>query len=162
MLFSFVFNKCAGTELPNWVKNMVNDLWSCADRWQQLLDQKCYLVVDVNSTYRSSLKMGRSSKMAWIAAIRTTRYPLILMFCCDVFMFLVKEEVFSDEDLEWPYPSCLLYGKYFFQAFRSMANKRYKWHVTKSVDVAITIFFSCQRKKNKKSSVRVCGRAYFV
>ena len=106
----------------NWIKNMVNDLWSCADQWLQLLDQKCYLVVDVNSTYRSSLKMGRSSKMAWIAAIRTTRYPLILMFCCDVSMFLVKEEVFSDEDLEWPYLSCLLYGKYFFQAFCSIAK----------------------------------------
>ena len=106
----------------NWIKNMVNDLWSCADQWQQLLDQKCYLVVDVNSTYRSSIKMGGSSKMAWIAAIRTTRYPLILMFCCDVFMFLVKEEVFSDEDLEWPFLSCLFYGKYFFQAFRSIAK----------------------------------------
>ena len=33
--------------------------------------------------------------------IRTTRYPLILMLCCDVFMFLVKQGVPSDEDLEW-------------------------------------------------------------
>ena len=39
------------------------------------------------------------------------------------------------------YPSCLLYGKDFFQTFCSMANKRYKWYVTKSVCAAITIFF---------------------
>ena len=31
----------------------------------------------------------------------TTRYPLILMLCCDVFMFLVKQGVPSDEELEW-------------------------------------------------------------
>ena len=60
------------------------------------------------------------------------------------------------------YPSCLLYGKDFFQTFRSMANKRYKWYVTKSVYVAITIVFFLAKKKNKKSSVRVYGRAYFV
>ena len=43
--------------------------------------------------------MRGSSKMALIDTIRTTRYPLILMLCCDVFMFLdygvVSEEVFS-------------------------------------------------------------------
>ena len=50
-----------------------------------------------------------SSKMAWIVEIRTTRYPLILMLCCDVFIFVVKQGVPSDEDLEWPYPGCLLY-----------------------------------------------------
>ena len=33
----------------------------------------------------------------------------------------------SDEDLEWLYPSCLLYGKECFSAFRSIANYRYKW-----------------------------------
>ena len=31
----------------------------------------------------------------------------------------------SDEDLEWLYPSCLLYGKECFSAFRSIANYRY-------------------------------------
>ena len=38
--------------------------------------------------------------MAWIVAIRTTRYPLILTLRCDVFIFVVKQEVSSDEDLE--------------------------------------------------------------
>ena len=33
--------------------------------------------------------------------MRTTRYPLILILICDVFMFLVKQGVPSDEDLEW-------------------------------------------------------------
>ena len=47
------------------------------------------------------IKMRGSGKMAWIDAIRTTRYPLILILCCDVFMFLVKQGVPSDEDLEW-------------------------------------------------------------
>ena len=89
--------------------------------------------------------------------------------------------------------SCLLHGTYFFQASRSIANKRYEWQVAKSVYVAIIIFlpgrkkrtrnlpfaqmgvhFSCRmihsrdacipgrKKKNKKSSVRVDGRAFFV
>ena len=70
--------------------------------------------VDVNSTYRSSIKMRESRKMAWIVAIRTTRYPLILILCCNVVMFIVKQEVFSDEDLEWLHPSYLLCGKKFF------------------------------------------------
>ena len=39
--------------------------------------------------------------MARIVAIRTTRYSLILMLCCDVFMFLVKQGVPRDQDLEW-------------------------------------------------------------
>ena len=39
--------------------------------------------------------------MVWIVAIRTTRYPLILVPCGDVFMFLVKQGVPSDEELEW-------------------------------------------------------------
>ena len=30
-----------------------------------------------------------------------TRYPLIFMLCCDVFMLLVKEGVPSDEELKW-------------------------------------------------------------
>ena len=36
--------------------------------------------------------------------------------------FLVKQEVFSDEDLEWLHPSYLLCGKKFFQAFRSIED----------------------------------------
>ena len=68
------------------------------------------------------IKMHGSSKMAWIDAIRTTRYRLILMLCCDVFIFVVKRGVPCDEDLEWPYPSCLLYRKEFFRAFRSIAK----------------------------------------
>ena len=64
--------------------------------------------VPVNPTPRPHLpspclckiKMHGSSKMAWIVAIRTTRYSLILMLCCDVFIFLVKQRVPSDEDLE--------------------------------------------------------------
>ena len=44
--------------------------------------------------------MRGSSKMARMVAIRTTRYPLILMLFCDVFMFSVKQGVPSDEELE--------------------------------------------------------------
>ena len=33
--------------------------------------------------------------------MHTTRYPLILMLFCDVFLFSVKQGVPSDEDLEW-------------------------------------------------------------
>ena len=42
------------------------------------------------------IKMRGSSKMAWI-----TRYPLILILSCDVFMILVKQRVPTDEDLQW-------------------------------------------------------------
>ena len=47
------------------------------------------------------IKMCLSSKMAWIDAVRSTRYPFILILCCDVFMCLVKQGIPSDEDLEW-------------------------------------------------------------
>ena len=75
-------------------------------------------------------------------------------------MFVVKQGVFSGENSEWLYPSCLLYGKDFFKAFRSIAKKRYKWYVTKSVYVAMTVF-ATSWKKNKKSSVLV-GVDFFV
>ena len=45
MLFSLVFYKCAGTEYQNWIENMINDLWSCGDQSDQLLDQKFYVFV---------------------------------------------------------------------------------------------------------------------
>ena len=54
----------------------------------------------------------------------------------------------SDEDLEWLYPSCLLYGKECFSAFRSIANYRYKWYVTKSNYVAMKIFLTGRKKRN--------------
>ena len=38
--------------------------------------------------------------MAQMVAIRTTCYPLILMLFCDVFMFLVKQGVPRNEELE--------------------------------------------------------------
>ena len=45
------------------------------------------------------MKMRGFSKMGWIS-IRTTRYSLILMLCYDFFMFIVKQGVPSDEELE--------------------------------------------------------------
>ena len=54
----------------------------------------------------------------------------------------------SDEDLEWLYPSCLLYGKECISAFRSIANYRYKWYVTKSNYVAMKIFLTGRKKRN--------------
>ena len=47
-------------------------------------------------------------------------------------------------------PKLFIVWKKIFQAFRSMANKRYKWYVTKSVYVAITTFFSWQKKKEQE------------
>ena len=58
-------------------------------------------------------KVPGSRKMAWIDAVRTTHYSLILMLRCDVFTFVVKQEVPNDEDVEWLYPSCSLYEKEF-------------------------------------------------
>ena len=52
----------------------------------------------------------------------------------------------SDEDLEWLYPSCLLYGKECFRAFRSIPNYRYIWYVAKSNYVAMKIFLTGRKK----------------
>ena len=184
------WNRTTKTELKTWL----NDLGSCTDRSEQLLDQKGYMFVSnftdsayvwdsfklfiaatinllaqikcsVKGRYEESspsdasipkergkirtclwacpltptprphhpspclckINMRGSSKVAWIDAIRTTRYPVILMLCCGVFIFVVKQGVPSNEDLEWLYSSCLLYGKESFRAFRSIAKLRYKW-----------------------------------
>ena len=39
--------------------------------------------------------------MAGIVVVRTTRYLLMLMLCCNIFIFLVKQEDLRNEDLEW-------------------------------------------------------------
>ena len=61
--------------------------------------------------------------MARIDAVRTTRYSLILLLCCDAFTFLVKQVVPSDEDLEWLYPSCLLYKNNFLELFAQLQTR---------------------------------------
>ena len=38
------------------------------------------------------IKMRGSSKMAWIDAVHSTRYSLILMLCCDVLMSKLRKE----------------------------------------------------------------------
>ena len=57
-------------------------------------------------------KRGKSRLAGKMRTYRTY-YPLYshLDTCCAVFTFLVKQVVPSDEDLEWLYPSCLLYKK---------------------------------------------------
>ena len=79
-----------------------------------------------------------------------TYYPLFSHLDAlpnDVSTFLVKQGVPSDEDLESIYPSCSLYEKEVFRVFRSIANQRYKWYVTKSVYVAMTVFLTGWKKK---------------
>ena len=110
--------------------------------------------------------MRGSSKMAWTDAICTTRYPLILMLCCDVFIFVVKR-VPCDEDLEWPYPSCLFMEKSFLELFarsqsrgingRSPNPFTWRWQFVLLAETKKTN----KQTKNKKSSSRVCGRVYF-
>ena len=46
------------------------------------------------------------------------------------------------------YPSCLLYGEDFFQAFRSMANKRYKM-VCHQIHVRGNNFFLAKKKEQE-------------
>ena len=86
--------------------------------------------------------MHRSIKMARLDAVRTTHYPLILMLCCDVFIFLVNRGVPCNEDFECLHPSCLLNGKTFFRAFLSILNRKYEWCVTKSLYLAMTVFLT--------------------
>ena len=54
----------------------------------------------------------------------------------------------------------IVWKRFFFRAFRSIAKYRYKWYVTKSVYVAMTVFATSWKKKNKKSSVLVCRRGF--
>ena len=61
--------------------------------------------------------------MAWIDAVRTTHYSLILMLRCDVFTFVVKQEVPNDEDVEWLYTSCLFYEKSFLELFARLQTR---------------------------------------
>ena len=109
------------------------------------------------------IKMHGSSKMAWIDALRTTRYRLILMLCRDVFMFVVKQGVPRDEDLEWLYPSCLLYGKIFLELFVRLQTRDING-ISPNPFTWWWQFFLVARKKKKNmtSSVRVCGCAFFV
>ena len=69
------------------------------------------------------IKVRGSRKMAWIDAVRTTRYPLISLLSCDVFMCLGKQGVPSNEDLERLYPSFLLYEKYFLELFARLHTR---------------------------------------
>ena len=69
------------------------------------------------------IKVRGSRKMAWIDAVRTTHYSLILMLRCDVFTFVVKQEVPNDEDVEWLYTSCLFYEKSFLELFARLQTR---------------------------------------
>ena len=105
------------------------------------------------------INMRGSSKVAWIDAIRTTRYPLILMLCCDVFIFGVKQGVPSNEDLEWPYPSCLLYGKEVLKLFARSQS----WDINGRSPNPFTRrwqFFLLARKKKQKEKKRKLLVAY--
>ena len=107
------------------------------------------------------IKVRGSSKMAWIDAVRTTRNPLILMLCCDVFMFLVKQVVPSDEDLKWLYPSCLLYEE-FLQLFARLQTRDISDMPPNPFTWRWQFFLLAEKNKHKISSVRVCGRGFFV
>ena len=76
-------------------------LWACplTPTPQPHLPSPCFCKV----------KLRGSRKMTGVDAVRTTRYSLILILCCDAIMCLVKRGVPSDEDLEWFYPGCLLH-----------------------------------------------------
>ena len=101
----------------------------------------------------TSLSIDRENLFQFFLTFVKNAIQLCTCYKCPYkFSFLVNTFVFP--------LSCLLYGKYFFQASRSIANKRYEWQVTKSVYVAIIIFLPGRKKKNKNSSVRVCGRAF--
>ena len=74
--------------------------------------------------------------------------------CSYKFSFLVNVYVFP--------LSCLLYGTYFFSSF-SLDCKQEIWMVGRQVRLrGDHNFSSWEKKKNKKSSVRVDGRAFFV
>ena len=78
---------------------------------------------------------------------RKNLFQLVILKICyesdtSVEVLWVPLQVFIfSECLFFYYPSCLLYVKDFFQAFHSIANKRYKWFVTNCVYVAMIIFF---------------------
>ena len=108
------------------------------------------------------IKVRGSSKLAWIDAVRTTRYSLILMLCCDVFTFAVKQVVPSDEDLEWLYLSCLLYEKSFLELFARLQTRDISDMLPNPFTWRWQFFLLAEKNKHKISSVRVCGRGFFV
>ena len=91
--------------------------------------------VDVNSTYRSSIKMRGSSKMAWIVVIRTTRYPLILILCCNVVMFFSQARSFQWRRFRVASPKLLIvWKKIFFTLFarlkiRDISGMTWRWQL---------------------------------
>ena len=74
----------------------------------------------------TSLSIDRENLFQFFLTFVKNAIQLCTCYKCPYkFSFLVSAFVFP--------LSCLLYGKYFFQASRSIANKRYEWQVTKSV-----------------------------
>ena len=73
----------------------------------------------------TSLSIDRENLFQFFLTFFKNAIRLCTCYKCPYkFSFLVNAFVFP--------LSCLLYGKYFFQASRSIANKRYEWQVTKS------------------------------
>ena len=102
------------------------------------------------------IKMRKPSKMAWTDAIRTTRYRLILILCYDVFMFIVQARISQWRKFRVALPKLfILWKRVFFKSFLLDCK-------LKSVYMTMTISITVWKKKNKKSSVRVCRRAFFV
>ena len=112
------------------------------------------MALDDGKTLKLLSGKGKSSRLCTSLSIdRENLFQFFLTFvknaiqlctcykCPYKFSFLVNAFVFP--------LSCLLYGKYFFQASRSIANKRYEWQVTKSVYVAIIIFLPGRKKRTR-------------
>ena len=146
--------------------------WQCLETWKVSLHLSvtkskrrkiiwCVCIFSCSFLVRQNIVKARYNLVYWPKKLVILKICYESDISVEVLQVPLQVFIFS-ECLFFYYPSCLLYGKDFFQAFRSIANKRYKWFVTKCVYVAMIIFSFKQKKRNKKSSVRLCGRAYFV
>ena len=61
----------------------------------------------------------------------------------------------SDEDLEWPYPSCLLYGKEFFYSLSQ--SRDINGRSPNPFDVAKTFFLPGRKKRTRNLLVAYMG-----
>ena len=110
---------------------------------------------DFTPEKRKSCLAGKTRTYLWACPLTPTPRPHFSSPC------LCKIKMRGSRDLEWRYPSCLLYGKSVLELFFRLQTI-YKWYVTKFNYVAMKIFLTGKKKKTRKSSVRVCGRAFFV
>ena len=162
MLFSFVFNKCAGTELPK--LNQKHGQWPMIMRWSMTaalgseMLPGCWRQFNIQELYKNGWIQQNGMNSC------DTHHSLsphldVLLWCLYVFS---QGRSFQWRRFRVALPKLLIVWKIFFSSF-SLDCKEEIEIVGHQIRLPGDDNFSAwQKKRNKKSSVRICGRAYFV